>query len=89
MDEHKLQKSTSRLFVNPLDALAIYRRIKDLRAYFTQVVFWNLQHDLRNTVGRRLLDSLFDAVPLTRREAFRRQVRQARRDFQNLQFATV
>lgn len=64
MDEHKLQKSTSRLFVNPLDALAIYRRIKDLRAYFTQVVFWNLQHDLRNTVGRRLLDSLFDAVPL-------------------------
>lgn len=54
----------SRLFANPLDVLGIYRALKDLRAYYTQHIFNGLQHDAKRTAGYRLMDFLFDAVPL-------------------------
>ena len=47
---------------NPLDSLEMYRKFKDLRAYYVMRVHRNLHKDYKHSVGVLLLQELFALV---------------------------
>jgi hypothetical protein len=48
--------------VHGLDALPVYKDIKDVRCYYTVNVYPNIPNDLKHSVGRMILDLLFTSV---------------------------
>ena len=65
MERKTLQsKEPGRVHINPLDVLAIYKALKALRAYYTMHIYDKLQQDAKRVAGYRLMNMLFDAVPL-------------------------
>ena len=48
------------LVSNPLNALRVYAPFKRFRRYYVLVVYKNLHHDVKQSLGKKMLDAVFE-----------------------------
>ena len=63
-------RELERLIANPLNALKVYAPFKRLRAYFVLTIYDNIVHKVKTSLGRMMLDAIFECDALLPRCQF-------------------